>query len=144
MIVEGGAFVEQVIGANDGGIAARVAAADPSFLEHRNVGQAVFLRQVIRRPQSMSAAAHDDGVVGGLGLGLAPLLLPPEVAGQSAPDQRQRRECLSAHEWRAGRQARRSLLSGSYGESTRIVARLRSPKISICNSPPTFANSGFT
>jgi hypothetical protein len=45
------------------------------------MGQAVLFRQIIRGAQAMSAAAHDDGIIGGLGLGLAPLLLPVEVAG---------------------------------------------------------------
>ena len=76
MVVERGTLVEQVIGANDRGVAAGVAAADPALLEHGDVRQAVLLGQVVGSPQAVTAAPDDDGVVVGLRLGLAPLLLP--------------------------------------------------------------------
>src|SRR5882757_5400310 len=100
MIVEGGAFVEQVIGADDGRVASGVAAADPAFFQHRDVSETVLLRQVIGRPQSVPAAADDDGVVLSLWFRLAPLLLPAAMARQTAPKERKRREGLLAHDWR--------------------------------------------
>src|SRR5713226_513349 len=100
MIVEGGTLIEQIIGADDGRVASGVAAADPSFFEHRDVSDPVFLSQVIGRPQSVTAAADDDGVVLWLGFRLAPLLLPAAMARQTAPKERKRREGLLAHDWR--------------------------------------------
>ena len=66
MIVERGALIEQVVGADDGGVAAGVAAAYPAFLQHRDLTQPVVARQVIGRAQPVSAAADDDRVVSGL------------------------------------------------------------------------------
>ena len=88
MIVERRAFVEQIVRADDGGVAAGVAAADPAFLEHRDVRQAVLLGQIVGGAQAMAAAADDDGIVARLGLGLAPLRLPAAMTRQAAPDQR--------------------------------------------------------
>src|SRR5258708_28628368 len=98
MSVEGGPLVEQIIGADDGRVASGVAAADPAFFQHSDVPESVLLRQVKGRPQSVAAAADDDGVVSLLGLRLAPLLLPAAMAGQTAPKERQRREGLLAHD----------------------------------------------
>ncbi len=39
MVVERGALREQVVGADDGGVAAGVAAADPALFEHRDAGR---------------------------------------------------------------------------------------------------------
>src|SRR5882757_11544707 len=102
MIVEGGAFVEQIIGADDGRVASGVAAADPAFFQHCDVPESVLLRQVIGRPQSVPAAADDDGVVSLPGFRLAPLLLPAAMARQAAPKERKRREVLLAHDGRSG------------------------------------------
>ena len=60
MVVERGALVEQVVGADDGGVAAGVAAADPAFLEHGDVGEPMLLGQVIGGAESMTAAADND------------------------------------------------------------------------------------
>ena len=68
MVVERGAFVEQVVGADDGGVAPGVAAADPALLEHRDVRETVFLGEIVRGSQAMPAAADDDGIVARLGL----------------------------------------------------------------------------
>jgi len=63
MVVECGALIEQVVGADDGGVAAGVAAADPALLEHRDVGGAVLAGDVVGRlpardprPPTMSAS----------------------------------------------------------------------------------------
>ena len=70
MVVKRRAFLEQVVGADDGGVTAGVAAADPALLEHGDVGQAVLLGEVVGRAQAVAAAADDDGVVAGLGAAL--------------------------------------------------------------------------
>ncbi len=82
MIVERRAFVEQVIRADDRGVAAGVAAADPALLEDRDIRQSVFLGQIVRSAETVTAAADDDGVVACLGLGLAPLRLPTRDASR--------------------------------------------------------------
>ena len=55
---------QQVVGADDRGVAADVAGADLALLQHRDVGDAVHLGQVVGRRQPVSAAADDDDVVG--------------------------------------------------------------------------------
>src|ERR1700730_10297831 len=97
MVVKRGAFVEQVIRADDRGIASGVAAADPALFQDGDIRQTVFLGQIVRRTETVTAAAEDDGVVACLGFGLAPLRLPAAMLRQAVPDQRQSRKRLSAH-----------------------------------------------
>src|SRR6266853_5167589 len=94
MVVECGALIEQVVGADDGGVAAGVAAADPALFEHCDVGEAMLAREVVGCSQSVTAAADDEGVIGGLGLGTAPLRRPAALAGQAPYQQRQAGEGL--------------------------------------------------
>src|ERR1700719_926732 len=94
MVVERGALVEQGVGADDGGVAAGVAAADPAFFEHCDVGEVVLAREVGGRSQSVTAAAEDEGVIGGFGLRTAPLRRPAALAGQAPYQQRQSGEGL--------------------------------------------------
>ena len=61
---------------HDGGVAAGVAAADPAGFQHRHIGDAVVLGQVVGRGQAMAAAANDDHVVAGFWLGVAPRRSP--------------------------------------------------------------------
>src|SRR5258707_8347642 len=100
MIVEGGAFVEQIIRADDGRVASGVAAADAAFFEHRDVCKSMLPRQVIGRPQTVPAAADDDSIVLAFGFRLAPLLLPAAMAGQTAQKKGKRREGLLSHDRR--------------------------------------------
>src|SRR6266481_6662284 len=104
MVVECGALIEQVVGADDGGVAAGVAAADPALLEHRDVGEAVLAGEVVGRSQPVTPAADDERVIGGLGLGTAPLRRPAALAGQAPYQQRQAGEGLHrrAHHAPAG------------------------------------------
>ena len=63
---------QQVVGADDGGVAADVAAAEPALLQHRDIGDPVLLGEIERGRQPVPAAADDDDVVGRLELGVAP------------------------------------------------------------------------
>ncbi len=84
VVVQGGTLGVEVVGADDGGIAPRVAAADPAFLEHRDTADAMLARQVVRGAEAMSSAADDDHVVLALGRSAPPLLGPASLAGQAA------------------------------------------------------------
>src|SRR4030095_7164387 len=66
MVVDGNAFIPQIVGADDSGVATSVAAAEPPFLQHRYVRDAVFLREVIGGRESVPASADDHDVIGGL------------------------------------------------------------------------------
>ena len=90
VIVERGALLEEVVGADDGGVAAGVAAADPAFFEHRDLAQAVLGGQIVRRSQPVAAAADDERVVGALRL----------------------RSCATAAPSCAGRAVRRAAVTG--------------------------------
>lgn len=63
MFVERGAFVIEIIGPDDGRIAARIAAAKPTFVDHRDVGDAMFLGKIIGGAQPMPARTHDNDVI---------------------------------------------------------------------------------
>ena len=72
-------FGAQVVGTHDRRVAARIAAADPVFLEHGNVAHAVLFRQVVRRCRAMAAAADNDDIVSAPGLRAAPRTSPVSV-----------------------------------------------------------------
>src|SRR6185295_2540633 len=83
-----------VVRAHDGRVAAGIAAAEPAALEHRDVADAVLLRQVIRSGQAVAAAADDDHVVRRSWLGRAPVRRPVLVAGECVAQERESREAL--------------------------------------------------
>jgi hypothetical protein len=106
VLVDRDALVEQVVRPDDRGVAPGVAAADPALLDDRDVGQSVLGREVVGGAESVPAAADDDRVVGGLRLGLAPLLAPVAMPREAPPQQGEARPGLAL-------QARSSLFSGS-------------------------------
>ena len=63
VVVDAGALVIEVVGADDGGVAAGVAAAEPALFQHRDIGDAVHLGEVVGGGQPMPAGADDDDVV---------------------------------------------------------------------------------
>jgi hypothetical protein len=88
VLVKGGAFVPQIVRAHDGGVAPGVAAAQPAALEHGDVGDLVFLGEIVGGGEAVPAAADDDHVVGRLGLrrapGRGPVLMVRERVSQQA------------------------------------------------------------
>src|SRR3546814_3424789 len=87
MIVERGALVEQIVGADDRGVAAGVATADPALFQHRHVAHAVDLGEIIGCAEPMAAAADDNGVIGRLGTCLSPLRLPALMMAQARSEE---------------------------------------------------------
>ena len=87
--VEGVVARQQVVGADDGGVAPDVARAQPALLQHGHIGEAMLLGEVVGSGQAMPAAAHDDDVVFRLGLGLAPGRRPVLVAGRGVLQERE-------------------------------------------------------
>ena len=63
LLVEGDAFRRQIVGADDRGVAGGVAAAEVAPIEHRDVGDAVVAREIVRRREAVTAAADDHDVV---------------------------------------------------------------------------------
>ncbi len=78
---------QQVVGADDGGVAPDIAGAEIGLLDHGDIGDAVLLGEVIGGGETVPAAADDDNVVGLLGLGLAPQRLPAPIARESIGEQ---------------------------------------------------------
>src|SRR5882724_5509690 len=96
MLVDPGALIVEIVGADDRGIAAGVAAAEPTLLEHRNVGDPVDARQIVRGRQPVTAGANDDGVVCGLRRRIAPLARPTAMAVESLQHKARKRETTHA------------------------------------------------
>jgi hypothetical protein len=79
-LVERDVAGQHVVGADDGGVAADVAAADPALLHQGHVGDPVLLGQVVGRGEAVAAPSDDDHVVGLFGRCVAPGRLPELVA----------------------------------------------------------------
>ena len=73
---------QHVVGADDRGVAPDIAGAEPAFFQHRDIGDAVHLGEVIGGRKPMPATADDDDVIFLLGLRLAPRRRPVLVAGE--------------------------------------------------------------
>ena len=80
--VEGIVAGQQVVRADDRGVAPDIAGAEPALLQHRDIGDAVLLGEIIGGRQPMPAAADDDDVVFLLGLRLAPGRRPVLMAAR--------------------------------------------------------------
>ena len=91
-LVEEGAFVPEIVRAADGGVAARIAATEPALFQHGDVANAVLLGEIVGGSEAVTAAADDYDVVGGLGVGAAPLLRPTLMMGECVAGEAQERE----------------------------------------------------
>src|SRR5262249_47559891 len=85
VVVDPGAFVVEIVGTDDGGVAAGISAAEPALFEHGDIGDAVFLGEVVGGGEAMAAGADDDDIVFRAWLGGGPLLLPALVAAHGLP-----------------------------------------------------------
>ena len=89
--VEGDVAGLAIVGADDRGVAPDIARADIAALDHSDIGDAVLLGEVIGGRQPMPAAAHDDDIIFGLGLRLAPDRFPACVALEGLGEDREDR-----------------------------------------------------
>jgi hypothetical protein len=64
VLEELGVAVNHIVGADERGIAADIAGADVVPLQHRHVGDAVVLGEIIGGGETVAAAADDDDIVG--------------------------------------------------------------------------------
>ena len=94
VLIQAGGLVVQIIRAHDGGIAAGVAAAQPAFFEHGDVGDAAFFGQIIRGRQPVAAAADNHDPIGFFGRRAAPVALPVLVVAQPVAQQTENRVFL--------------------------------------------------
>src|SRR5262245_20211963 len=89
-----GPFVEwdvswqQIVGADNRGVTADIAASEPTLFQHGDVCNVVFLGQIEGGSQAMTTATDNDDVVSWLEIGVAPDGFPTGVAPQSLTDQR--------------------------------------------------------
>ena len=88
-VVQVGRFVAQIVGANDGRVATRVAAAQVALFDHRDVPDPMHLGEVVRGGEPMAATAYDDRVVALLGCRVAPRPLPGLVVAATVLDERE-------------------------------------------------------
>ncbi len=82
MFIKMRALVIKIVGANNGRVAPGIATAEPSLFDNRDIGDAVFLGQIIGSAKAMPARTDDDDIIFGPGLGIGPLRLPVSVAGK--------------------------------------------------------------
>ena len=76
VIIKMRAFIIEIIGADDRGVASGIAAADPALFKYCDVGNPVFLREIICRAKTMPTSADDDRIISGLGCSVGPLFGP--------------------------------------------------------------------
>src|SRR5690606_24035492 len=74
MLVDRGALVEQVIRADDSGVAGHVAAGQPAPLQHRDIADPVVAGEVVRGGQAVPPGTDDDHLVVALRFRVAPEL----------------------------------------------------------------------
>src|SRR6184192_1824213 len=72
MLIDRGALIPEVVGANDGGVASHVAPRQPAPLQHRNISDAMVFGQVVGGRQAVATRPHDDDVVRALRFRIAP------------------------------------------------------------------------
>ena len=79
VLVELRVGIQHVIGAHDGCVTAGVTAADVTFLQHRNVFNAMQFGQVVRCREAVATATDDHDIVVFFGLRIAPCARPAAV-----------------------------------------------------------------
>jgi len=99
VLVETRRLGPQVVGADNGGVAPRIAAAEPPLVKHQNVTDAVFLGKIIGRGEPVPSRADDNDVIDRLGLGATPNPRPGRVTGQAVSGKAENR--VSSHPHRA-------------------------------------------
>ena len=78
---------QKVVGADDRGVTAGVARADPAFFQHGDIGYAMLFGEIVRRRQSMPAAADNDHVVMRARRGVSPRGRPTPMAGKGVGEE---------------------------------------------------------
>ena len=87
VVVEQRGFGPKVIGADDGGVATGVAAAQIALFEHGDVAHSVLFGEIVGSGETVAAAADDDGVVLRARLLLGPSWLPALIATERLADE---------------------------------------------------------
>ena len=100
LLVELRRFVPQIVRADDRGISRRIAAAQPSFLEHGDIAYAVLFRQVVGGREPVTAAADDHDLIFAARFGAAPRALPVLVVRKRVPDETEYGVALHMSLWR--------------------------------------------
>src|SRR5207245_7779509 len=72
VLVNRGALIPQVVGANDRGVAGHVAPGEPAAFKNGDIGDSVVASQVVGGGEAVPAPAHDHDVVRAFGVRVAP------------------------------------------------------------------------
>ena len=87
VVVQCCAGILQIVGADDGGVAAGIAAAEPAFFQDRDIGDAVLRRQIVGGRESMTAGADNNDIVTALRFRIAPCPWPATMVVRRISDQ---------------------------------------------------------
>ncbi len=82
-LVEGVVAGQQVVGADDRGVATDIAGTDIGLFHNSDVGDAKFLGEIVGRRQTVAATTDEDHVIIRFRLGLPPGRCPAPVAAQT-------------------------------------------------------------
>ena len=82
LFVDRGRGVLQVVRADDRGVAAGVAAAEPALFDDRDIGDAVVLAKVVGGGKAVAPGADDDRVIGGFRFRRGPGAFPAHVVAE--------------------------------------------------------------
>ena len=82
--VDGDGIVAEIVGADDRGISSGIAAAEPAFFQHDDVGEIVVFGEVVGGGKAVAAGTDNGNVIGGPGFGGTPCGFPVFVVVEGA------------------------------------------------------------
>src|SRR3954451_6909040 len=94
MLVEPGALVPQIVGADDRRVAAGIAEPDRAAFHDRNFANPVLLGEIIGGGEPVAATADDDDLIARFRRRFAPHRPPAAMPAERLPRQREKRKPL--------------------------------------------------
>ena len=87
MVIKQRGLGPKIIGADDGGVAPGVAAAQIALFEHGDVAHSVLFGEIVSSGETMTTAADDNGIILRARFLLWPSWLPAFIAAERLADE---------------------------------------------------------